>query len=117
MANKDFANQLPNTNTLTTTVQYNIFYDCWRLYQAIQSQAKRYTDGNTIWGITKASEGNDTGGRTDSNGKPYATLEDPNFEGPIDLSFDLAQPKGGVNFKPNGSVAVGNKAGDPRWYK
>lgn len=49
--------------------------------------------------------------------KPYATLEDPNFEGPIDLSFDLAQPKGGVNFKPNGSVAVGNKAGDPRWYK
>lgn len=25
MANKDFANQLPNTNTLTTTIQYNIF--------------------------------------------------------------------------------------------
>lgn len=117
MANKDFANQLPNTNTLTTTIQYNIFYDCWRLYQAIQSQAKRYTDGNTIWGITRASENNDTGGRTDSNGKPYATLEDPNFKGPIDLSFDLTQAKGGVDFKPNASLATEKKAGDPRWYE
>lgn len=117
MPNKDFANSMPNTNTLTTTIQYNIFYDCYRLYQAIQSQAKRYTDGNTIWGITKNSESNDTGGKTDSNGKPYATLEDPNFVGSITKSFDLTLDKGGVNFKPRGAVATENKAGDPRWYK
>ena len=38
------------------------------------------------------------------------TLEDPNFKGPIDLSFDLTQAKGGVDFKPNASLANRKKS-------
>ncbi len=116
-ASKDFANNLPNTNTLVTTINYNIFYDVFRLYQAIQSQAKRTTIGNTLIAPTKGTQSNDVGGRTDSSGRPYATEEDPQFAGPIDVEFNLALPDGGVNFKPSGSVAVENKSGDPRWYE
>lgn len=116
-ASKDFANNLPNTNTLVTTFNYNIFYDVYRLYQAIQTQAKKTTIGNTLIAPTLGTQSNDVGGRKDNSGRPYATEEDPQFAGPIDLEFDLTLPKGGVDFKPSGSVAVENKSGDPRWYE
>lgn len=118
MTNKDFANNMPNTNTVVTTVEYNIFYDVFRLYQYIQSQAKKSTRGNTIWGVEGGTpNGNDTGGRKDDNGNPYATLEDPLFAGPYLQELDLSRTDGGVNFKPNGELAVKNACGDPRWYK
>ena len=122
MSNKNFANTMPNTNTLVTTVQYNIFYDVQQMYQIIQSQAYMLTAGNTIfadgvktWGGTP--NGNDTGDRKDKEGNPYATLEDPDFVGPFEQELDFSQVNGGINFTPRGPIAVGNNAGDPRWYE
>lgn len=86
------------------------------MYQAVITNAARTTVGNTVFGVTKETHENDTG-RTDSNGRPIATLEDPNFEGPIDSEFDFTKVNGGVNFTPRGSIAVENKSGDPRWYE
>lgn len=118
MTNKDFANNMPNTNTLVTTVEYNVFYDVFRLYRYIQEQAKKSTRGNTIWGVEGGTpNGNDTGDRKDDNGNPYATLEDPQFAGPFMQALDLNKADGGVNFKPGGELAVKNKSGDPRWYE
>jgi hypothetical protein len=117
-SNKDFANNMANTNTITTKVQYNILFDVFRLYQFIQTNTLMYTSGNTIfgdWGGTPNS--NDTGGRKDKNGNPYATLENPDFVGPFELELDLTAVNGGVNFTPRGTVAVQNKSGDPRWYE
>ena len=117
-SNKDFANNMANTNTITTNVEYNIFHDVFRLYQFIQSQAYMTTPGNTIWGVDGGTpHSNDTGGRKDKLGNPYATLEDPQFVGPFLQEFDLTQEKGGVNFTPTASYAVSQKAGDPRWYE
>lgn len=117
-SNKDFANNMPNTNTLVTNIEYNIFYDVFRLYQIIQNQSYMTTPGNTIWGVDGGTpNSNDTGGRKDKLGNPYATLEDPQFVGPFLQEFDLEQLNGGVNFKPTGAIAVENKAGDPRWYE
>lgn len=117
-SNKDFANNMPNTNTLKTTVEYCILYDVFRLYQYIQSQAYMLTPGNTIFGVDGGNpNNNDIGGRKDKLGNPYATLEDPEFEGPFLQEFDLSQPKGGVNFRPTAPIATQNQSGDPRWYE
>ena len=116
MNGKDFAYNMANTSTLVFNVHHNIFYDTYKLTQLLSSQGKRYTEGNTIFGIVKPVEPNDIGGRTDSSGNPYATLEDPAFSGPIDIAFDLSQSEGGVNFKSSGSVANEYESGDPRWY-
>lgn len=117
MSKKKFGNQLPTTSDITITVNHNIFYDVYQLYQAINRNTKRYTIGNTIYGVTQTTNNNDIGGYTDSNGRAYATLEDPNFVGSIDLEFDFTKTNGGVDFTPRGSVAIENKAGDPRWYE
>ena len=116
MTGKDFANQLPNTNTIKTYCCYNIFEDVINLYQFMQSQTVRTTIGNTISGITNTVNSNDKGGRKDSNGNPYATEE---VQGFTDWSkeLDLTATNGGVDFTPTGSVAKQNKSGDPRWYK
>ena len=116
MTGKDFANNLANTNTITTYCCYNIFEDVFRLYQFVQTQTVRTTIGNTISGITNAVNSNDNGGRKDSNGNPLATEE---VQGFTDWSkeLDLTATNGGVDFTPTGSVAIQNKSGDPRWYK
>ena len=116
MTGKDFANNLANTNTITTYCCYNIFEDVFRLYQFVQTQTVRTTIGNTISGITNAVNSNDNGGRKDSNGNPLATEE---VQGFTDWSkeLDLTATNGGVDFTPTGSVANQNKSGDPRWYK
>ncbi len=117
-SNKDFANNMPNTNTIKTNVDHCVFYDVFRLYQYIQSQSFMTTPFNTIFGVDGGTpNNNDTGGRKDKNGNPYATLEDPEFVGPFLQEFDLSQPKGGVNFRPQASYASQNKIGDPRWYE
>lgn len=117
-SNKDFGNNMTNTSSVTQNFEYNILYDVYRIYQYLQNNNKRNTAGNTIWGVDGGTpNSNDTGGRTDNNGNPYATLEDPQFVGPFLQEFDLTQPAGGVNFKPTGSIAMQNQAGDPRWYK
>lgn len=116
-SNKDFGNMMPNTNTVSTTVDHCIFYDVYRLYQYFQSNAYRSTSFNTICGISASVNSNDNGGRKDSNGNPYATEEDPQFVGPTLQEFDLTQAKGGVNFQPTAPYAVENKIGDPRWYE
>lgn len=115
MNGKDFANNLANTNTLVFNVHHNIFYDTYRLNKLLSSQAKRYTEGNTIFGVFKTVDSSDTS-KTDSSGNPYAILEDPQFAGPINTAFDLSQDNGGVNFTPAGPVALQYKSGDPRWY-
>ena len=117
-SNKDFGNNMPNTGTVVLNTQYNIFYDVFRIYQYLQNNCTRHTPGNTIWGVDGGTpNGNDTGGRKDNDGNPYATLEDPQFVGPFLQEIDLDdQLKGGVNFTPTAPVATGNHAGDPRWY-
>lgn len=116
--NKDFANNLPNTNTIKTNVDHCIFYDVFRLYQFLQSQAYITTPYNTIFGVDGGTpNNNDTGGRKDKLGNPYATLEDPQFVGPFLQEFDLNQTNGGVNFRPTAPYATQNKIGDPRWYE
>ena len=53
---------------MTQKVEYNIFYDVYRLYQYLQSNNKKSTVGNTIWGVDGGTpNGNDTGGRKDDN--------------------------------------------------
>ena len=118
-SNKDFGNNMPNTNTVVLNTQYNIFYDVFRIYQYLQNNCERHTPGNTIWGVDGGTpNGNDTGGRKDSDGNPYATLEDPAFTGTFLQAINLDdQEKGGVNFTPTAPVATQNQAGDPRWYK
>lgn len=117
MAKQKFGDRLPNAKTVTLDFSYNIFYDVYQLYQAIVTSASRTTIGNTIFGVTKDTNSNDIGGRTDSNGRPIAELEDPNFDGPTDIEFDFSKPNGGVNFKANGSKAQEYKNGDPRWLE
>lgn len=118
-SNKDFGNNMANTNTVVLNTQYNIFYDVFRIYQYLQNNCERHTPGNTIWGVDGGTpNGNDTGGRKDSDGNPYATLEDPAFAGTFLQAINLDdQEKGGVNFTPTAPVATQNQAGDPRWYK
>lgn len=115
MNGKDFANNMANTNTLVFNVDHNIFYDTYRLNKLLSSQGKKYTEGNTIFGIKKTVDSSDTG-KKDNSGNPYAILENPEFSGPIDLLFDLSQLKGGVNFKPTAPIAMDYQSGDPRWY-
>ncbi len=118
-SNKDFGNNIPNDKTsMNQQVEYNIFYDVFRLYQYLQSNNKKSTKGNTIWGVDGGTpNNNDTGGRKDDNGNPFATLEDPEFVGPFLQELDLTKNDGGLNFKPKGALAVQNQSGDPRWYK
>ena len=115
MNGKEFANNMANTNTLVFNVHHNVFYDTYSLTKLLSSQAVKYTEGNTILGIFKTVDSNDTS-RTDSKGNPYTTIEDPQFTGPINTAFDLSQGNGGVNFTPAGPVVVKYKSGDPRWY-
>jgi len=116
MSSYKFGDRIPNANTITVNFSYNIFYDVYQMYQAVVTQATRTTIGNTIFGVTKTTHENDTN-RTDSNGRPLATFENPNFAGPIDLEFDFTKTNGGVDFTPRGNVAIEYKAGDPRWYE
>lgn len=117
-SNKDFANNMSNTNTVSLTVDHCIFYDVFRLYQYLQNNAKRSTTFNTIFGVDGGKpNNNDIGGRKDKDGNPYATEEDPQFVGPFLQEFDLTQKLGGVNFKPTAPYATANQIGDPRWYE
>lgn len=111
MTSKDFGNNTPNTNTLITILENNIFYDTYRIYKALPTQGERTYTGNIIFGVTKTIDSNDTGGRTDSNGNGIATEQDPQFVGPINIELDLTQINGDVNFTPGS----GTNAGDPRW--
>ena len=113
MAGKDFANNMPNTNTITCEVTGNIFYDTYRIQKFIQSQWKKTNNwgakDNTIWGVTKSVDSTDK--------SKYATEEDPLFAGPIDVALDFSQTNGGVNFKAAGAMASEKKFGDPRWLE
>lgn len=117
MSGKDFANNMPNTNTLTTKVQYNIFYDVFRVYQILQSQAKRYTADNIIYGVPGRDPQSTDLDRTDTDGKPYTTLEDPDFEGPFEVALNLEEVNGGLKFTPRSALALDKKIGDPRWIE
>lgn len=107
MSDKEFGNNTPNRAEYTITFNNNICYDCWRLQKFIQGNCTKVIDmtTNTIWGIKNEVDGTD--------GSKYATIEDPQFAGPIDQAWDLSQEKGGVNFKASG--AISSTIGDPRW--
>jgi hypothetical protein len=113
---KDFANNMLNNGVFTQRMEYCVFYDVYRLYQYLTNNSKRYTNYNYIYYNEASPQSNDYGGRKDSNGNPYATLEEQGFADPL-VELDLTQKNGGVNFTPQGAGAVSNKSGDPRWYE
>lgn len=111
MSSYKFADRIPNTNTIVTTIENNIFYEVKQVYQITASQGKSSYKGNIMFG--NATDSNDVGGKKDSNGNQLATELDPQFVGPTAQELDLDQPNGGVNFKPSAAEAA--NAGDPRW--
>lgn len=111
---KDFANNLSNSNLTTTTLESNIFYDVFRVYQFVQTNTIRKTLNNYIWWVKTSKQNNDVT-RTDSNGNPICTEANPGFKPMEELSpLDFTAPNNGVDFTPTG-VPFDNKAGDPRW--
>ena len=111
---KDFANNLANTDAVTTILTDNIFYDVYRVYQFVQTNTKRTARNNFVWWVNTPKQTNDIT-RTDSNGNPLCTEADPGFPTIDALTpMDLSQPNGGANFVPSG-LPLENRAGDPRW--
>ncbi|MBQ8581539.1 MAG: DUF4957 domain-containing protein [Alistipes sp.] len=117
---KDFGNNTTQQNTAVYTMENNNFYDVFRLYQYLHNNCKRYTNNNAIWYKHGSPQSNDYGGRKDTNGNPFATLEEgttfvtPESETePYLPEIDLTAENGGVNFKANG--ALSSTIGDPRW--
>lgn len=111
---KDFANNLPNTGAITTTLTNNIFYDVYRVYQIVQTNTVRTTTNNYVWWVVTSRQTNDIT-RTDSNGNPICTEADPGFAAPSTYTaLDFSAANCGANFTPSG-VPADNKAGDPRW--
>ena len=121
---KDFANNIPNTqndNKLWIRIKDCVFFDVYRLYQAIGTQWIKTTTGNFMsysdfCSPTETDYG--PGGRTDKDGNFYTTLDEmPEFEDEQLQELDFSKPLGGVNLKPaDGSLADAVKSGDPRWY-
>ena len=111
---KDMANNLANTNLVTTIMTDNIFYDVYRVYQFVQTNTTRTTTNNYIWWVKTSPQSNDTS-RTDSNGNPLCTEADPGFPAMESLApLDFSAENCGANFTPSG-VPADNRAGDPRW--
>ena len=111
---KDFANNMANTPSITTTLTDNIFYDVFRIYQFVQTQTVRKTVNNYIWWVQSSKQTNDIT-RTDSDGNPLCTEADPGFPTMDALkALDFTQQNCGANFTPSGTP-LDNKAGDPRW--
>ena len=111
---KDMANNLANTNLITTTMTDNIFYDVFRVYQFVQTNTVRTTTNNYIWWVKTSPQSNDTS-RTDSNGNPLCTEADPGFPTMEELSpLDFGAENAGADFTPSG-IPADNRAGDPRW--
>lgn len=105
---KDFANNMVQTNAFGVVLTNNIFYDVFRIYQYIRGSATFTASNNAIF--------YDIAG-TSSNDLKYADEINPNFVGPTIQEFNLDEPKGGVNFRPQASECVSNKMGDPRWFE
>ena len=113
---KDFGNNTTQQNVFFIYMENNNFYDVFRLYQYLHNNTKRYTTNNALCYKDGSPQSNDYGGRTDSDGKPYTTLEETPFFNEPEGGFpalDLTQPNGGVNFKATG--ALSSTIGDPRW--
>ncbi len=111
---KDFANNLANTNLITTTMTDNIFYDVFRIYQFVQTNTVKTTTNNYIWWVKTSQQSNDIT-RTDNNGHPLCTNADPGFPAMESLrALDFNAVNCGANFTPSGTPLSG-MAGDPRW--
>lgn len=111
---KDFANNMLNNAVFTQYITNCVFVDVYRLYQYLQSSNNRYTTGNTMWyDICDDPQGNDTGGRQDTNKNPYTTEENPGFGPDAVKELDFDKPNGGVNFHATGAISA--YSGDPRW--
>ena len=111
---KDMANNLANTNLVTTIMTDNIFYDVFRVYQFVQTNTTRTTTNNYIWWVKTAKQDNDIS-RTDSDGNPLCTEADPGFPTMEELKeLDFTAENFGADFTPTGTPAE-KKAGDPRW--
>lgn len=113
---KDFGNNIRNANNMNIVLTDNIFYDVFRIYQFVQTNAVRTTTNNYIWWVNTSKQSNDTS-RTDSNGNPICTEADPGFPVIEDLQpLDFGALNCGADFTPTG-VPADNKAGDPRWLQ
>lgn len=120
--NKDFANNMPNTQNnkqLWIKIDNSVFYDVYRLYQFIQSQWIKTTTNNFMSyspDCTPQTTDFGPGGRTDQFGNFYTTKDETQEISDSALQpLDFSKANGGVNLQPTG-LAGAAKAGDPRWY-
>lgn len=104
--NKAFANNMASTNTITTTLKNNIFYNTSLVQKLVGNTTKAISDNYLF------STGGENIAALDNTDKTYGIEEDPQFTGPTDVAPDA------VDFSPAQSTqAYANKAGDPRWIK
>lgn len=107
---KDFANNMPTVDRFEIVFLNNVFYDVFRIYQYIRSTScPTTTENNVVWG--------NFAGIPNNNDLKYAENIDPDFVGPTLKEFNLDEPKGGVNYRPQNATCVQNKIGDPRWFE
>ncbi|MCM1077400.1 MAG: DUF4992 family lipoprotein [Bacteroides sp.] len=105
-----FANNMDNSG-LVATINHCIFYDIMRVDQyCFRNGTSQVSSDNVSWGA--GDEAN-----LSSNIKKMSEIVDPNFVGPTAEMFNLDEEKGGVNFRPQASICVENKIGDPRWFE
>lgn len=105
-----FANNMDNSK-LTATITHCIFYDIMRLDQyCFRSGTSVVPSDNVSW-----LAGDEP--KLQSNVLKMSEEIDPNFAGPTGNMFDLDLANGGVNFRPQATVCVEKKIGDPRWFE
>lgn len=115
--NKNWANNLPETgSTFVTTINSSILYDIARADQWLCRQHDYKSDNNNVaWLGGVDDDGNAQTVRSEI--KNIATVEDPNFKGPVDQMFNLDEALGGVSFDPQLQLCHEKKIGDPRWLE
>ncbi|MDE6557088.1 MAG: DUF4957 domain-containing protein [Duncaniella sp.] len=107
-----FANNMDNSG-LVADINHCIFYDIMRVDQYCFRNGTSTTakpEDNVSW-----LGGAD--GSLHGNMLKMSTEIDPDFAGPTTAMFDLNEPKGGVNFRPQSSFCLTNGIGDPRWLE
>ncbi len=116
--NKNWGNNMPEQTSFTVTLNSSILYDIsradqwlWRAHANIFNSDKN----NVAWGGGYDDSGNAQDVRSEVS--DVATVEDPNFKGPINQMFNLDETLGGVSFDPQLQLCHEKKIGDPRWLE
>lgn len=111
-----FANNVPEVKDFTVTINNTILYDISRPDEWFSRSGKISceSDGNNMAWLAGNDGGNPQTIRKEV--EEIAIIENPDFVGPVDKAWNLAEPFGGVNFRPLNATAVEKKIGDPRWF-